>query len=72
MIVIRRELPLTENASLVVRPYRTERWRILLSVPARPGTCTAASWSQFVLRPELKPAIPSAEKKIFWQRRTVS
>src|SRR5579872_946844 len=41
-IVIRRELSRTEDADGVVKPYRTERRRILLFVRSRPVTGTVA------------------------------
>src|SRR5689334_3419006 len=39
--MIRRELPRTEDAGWVAKPYRTEVRRILLSVSSRSVTCTA-------------------------------
>ena len=36
IVMIRRELPRTENANWAVRPHRTKDWRILLSVGPRP------------------------------------
>src|SRR5579864_2043507 len=41
IIVIRRELPRTENADWVRKPYRTKHRRILLSVSPGPVTRTA-------------------------------
>src|ERR1051325_10346009 len=45
IVMIRRELPRTENAGWVGRPYRTEHRRILLAVFSRSVTCAAAGMS---------------------------
>ncbi len=42
IIVIRRELPRTENASWAAKPYRTKRRRVLLAVSPSPATGAAA------------------------------
>ena len=51
IVMIRRELPRTENADWVLRPYRTEVRRILLGVFSRSATCAAAGIS--VSKPRL-------------------
>src|ERR1051326_5766299 len=45
IVMIRRELPRTEDAGWVVKPYRTKVRRILLSVSSRPITCAASAMS---------------------------
>src|SRR5512132_1036012 len=63
IIVIRRELPLTENADCVRRRYRTERRRILLSVGLPSVTCAAAlmRFSEVSRACRRQPAIPSSQ-----------
>ncbi len=50
IIVIRRELPRTEDAGWVTKPYRTKHRRILRSVRPNPVTGTAA---EFISSPEI-------------------
>ena len=63
IIVIRRELPLTENADCVRGRYRTEDRRILLSVGLPSVTCAAAvmSLSEVSQACRRQPAIPSSQ-----------
>ena len=63
IVMIRRELPRTKGAGWAQRPYRPERWRILLSVRPRPITCTVAlqhGVSSKIESAQTKPAIPSS------------
>src|SRR5215831_16358881 len=71
IVMIRRELPRTEDPGWVVTPYRTTRRRILLSVHPRPATSTTAlrcEASKAKLA-RTKPAIPSWLEIGFSQRR---
>src|ERR1043165_3538306 len=43
IVMIRRELPRTEDAGWVGKPYRTKLRRILLSVASRSVTCAAGA-----------------------------
>jgi hypothetical protein len=70
IVVIRRELPRTENADW----DRTEHGRILLAVRSDPVTCTAAPCRLDSMRrrsAKSKPAIPSSQEKGGWHRRQV-
>jgi hypothetical protein len=73
-IVIRRELPLTEDAGWVQAPYRTKVWRVLRSVRRRPVSVTVAAksiiGSQQASR--LQPAIPSSKVSVLHRYRDQS
>src|SRR5574340_759092 len=74
IIVIRRELPRTENADCVQGRYRTERRRILLAV-GRPSAPCAAAPVWFTGSPQAwqaKPAIPSYEECVLLRGRAPS
>src|SRR5574340_875723 len=74
IIVIRRELPRTENAGCVQGRYRTERRRILLAV-GRPSAPCAAAPVWFIGSPQAwqtKPAIPSYKEWVWLRRRVPS
>ena len=63
IVMIRRELPRTEDAGWVVKPYRTKHRRILRSVRPGPVTCTDTLQSDETSQPrsaKTNPAIPSS------------
>src|ERR1051325_9500561 len=64
IVMIRRELPRTENAGWVFRPYRTERRRILLAVFSRSAACAATGISV-----SKAPLASPAECEAFGRRR---
>ena len=69
IIVIRRELPRTEDAGWTRRPYRTEHRRILLSVSPRSVTGDVArEYIRSTAGCETRLAIPSCQE-VFRHRR---
>src|SRR5215471_1504557 len=74
IVMIRRELPRTEDAGWAVLPYRTKRTRILLPRSARPAACTVARGWFIEASPSqsLNPAIPSSQEMGLRRRRVPS
>ena len=74
IIVIRRELPLTEDARWLQAPYRTKKWRVVRSV--RPRAVSVAVAVKSIIgspqpwRPE--PAIPSSKRSVLHRPRVPS
>lgn len=70
IIVIRRELPRTEDAGWAERPYRTKQRRVLLSVCPRPVSVRVATKS-IIESPRSwgpQPAIPSSKEGVLHRR----
>jgi hypothetical protein len=74
IIVIRRELPRTEDAGWAKMPYRTKARRVLRSVRPRPVSVRVATKSIIespkAWRPQ--PAIPSSKISVLQRRRVPS
>jgi hypothetical protein len=74
IIVIRRELPLTEAAGWVQAPYRTKLRRVLGCVRPRPVSVAVAAKSIIESPPawQPQPAIPSSKEEVLQRRRVRS